>query len=1605
MIAVAASAVCVPLNTAFKADEWRRYFGDLRIAALLTLADMDTPSRDIAHSLGISVVDLLPRPDEGACAFSLVGSASRGDAHEVPANGTDDAFVLLSSGTTSRPKLVPLTHAGVCLSAHNVGATLALTERDRLLNVLPLFHAHGLFSGLLAALAAGSCVVCTTGFDATAFFHWLADFQPTWYTAVPTIHRSILSAAASHAGDVRPSSLRLIRSASSSLPTAVLRGLEAHFGVPVIDTYGMTEAASQIAANPLGRCKPGSVGRSAGAEIAIMDDAGRPLPAGERGEIALRGPTITRGYENDEAATMAAFHDGWFRTGDLGCLDDDGYLFIAGRIKDAINRGGQEIAPAEVDAVLLTHPDVVDAVAFPIAHPRLGEEIGAAIVVRQGAPVSGRELREFARERLARFKVPGLIRIVPEIPKSPSGKINRRALAAALGMTKHRARANQAGRMLSPRSELELQLAEIWAELLEMNEIGVDQDVFELGADSLTVTQIISRLRRRFGVDLSFEELFDTPTVADLAARVESSQRDSAVVPPSLSAISTDGCGVRLSFQQQRIYFLSKLDPTGYNYHVLQVARLSGPLDCTALEASIASICKRHEILRSTFVERAGEPMQMVQSHLPRLERVDMPPCAKSQTPAEIERQARESIRQPFALAKHPAFRAKLLRFDEQDHALVITVHHVITDGWSWRLFWEELETLYASKLIGTPPRLPELPIQYRQFAEWQHGWLSTPAFGAQVNYWQTRLDGLSELPLRTDRPRSEIRTGRGARHELKLSRGLSRAIKSVSRAHRATPFMTLLTAFQCLLYRYTGHEDIAVGSLVANRNNIQTERLIGMFANTIILRTDLSGGPTFSELLRRVRQVTLEAYRNQDVPIEHILQALPHAPSRNALSQVGFILQNSRSKAPALKGLSVSFMDIDPGIARFDFMLELAEAEKSLRGWFEYSTDLFDSDTIGRMAAHFQTLLEAIVANPDESISRLSLLSAAERGRILCDGNRPTSKVDSLGTFCRRFLAQAGRTPEAVAVSAGNVRLTYRELGCRSSAIANRLAEEGVGPEVVVILLADRSIDLLAATIAVLQVGGAFLPLDPRSPAARLAQTIRHSRTPLVLVGQGYAAPLDEALSGIPTRERPRVLPLEKLGEGLPRGRARSFRAAASSLACVIYTSGSTGIPKGAMIEQQGLVNHLLSKVSDLGLASSDVVAHTAPQSFVISLWQFLTALMVGARVHICADDTVRDPALLVQEIKREGVTILQVVPSLLRVILERTPAEPAFRALERLRWMISTGEPLAPDLCRDWFLHFPDVPLMNAYGSSECSDDVATYSLTAAPATLANVPIGHPIANARLYVLDAHLQPVPIGVAGELYVGGIGVGRGYLNDPEQTRRRFLRDPFSNGRAARLYRTGDLARWRADLTLECLGRLDHQVKIRGYRIELGEIEHALAEHPDVQSAVALARGDAGGEARLIAYVAVAAGRHPKAAAMRDFLKARLPGYMIPSGFVFLERIPLTPHGKVDRAALLAVRQGLRVAGREFVAPRNSTEELLASIWAELLELEEIGVLDDFFDLGGHSLLVGQVLSRIKNTFRVSLPMWAFFGAPTIDALARRVDEAREMQLRTRVVA
>lgn len=995
MIAVAVGAVCVPLNPGFTYDEYQRYFGELHLAALLTRADLDSASRRVAHILGIPIIDVSTRPNEGAGAFWIVGQAPQRVVDDEFASSADDAFILLTSGSTSRPKTVPLTHASVCLSAHNVCANLALRSRDRLLGVLPLYHGHGLISGLVAALTAGSSVVCTPSFDVTAFFGWLTEFRPTWYTAVPAIHRAVLSAADPHKQAARRSSLRLVRSASTSLAPDVLGGLEALFGVPVIDTYGMTEAATQIAANPLQGRKAGSVGQPAGPEIAILDSEDRRLPPGRRGEIALRGPTITRGYDNDAAATASAFRDGWFRTGDLGYLDAEGYLFIVGRIKEIIHKGGQKVAPAEVEAALLSHPDVIEAAVFPVPHGRLGADVAAAVVLRQDAKVGAERLRDFVRERLAGFKVPGLVRIVPKIPKGAGGKIKRSELPSEFSITQPAA-GGRGSKMALPRSELERQLAGIWAEILDIDQISIDQDVFALGVDSLAMTQMILRVEEQFGVDFSFKDIFDAPTVAALALRVESSKKDSSgvllssIAPPT-EILHVKGDGPQaVSVVQERMLRIERELPGLPQFNLRFAYRLRGPLNVLALEQSLTEVVRRHASLRTGFAWLDELPAALVtpasdiKSSLIVEDLAVQAPVGNSRVKALLLRKAElvaEQERMKLIDTNHaPLFRARLLRLSAVDHVLVLIVHDIIIDGWSMEVFIEDLSEFYAGFTTGRQTQLPEPALHFHDFAHWQRLWSTSGAATRQLGYWKERLRKASPVFTANVDVAGEL-AAPVTQERFHISNDLVARLNALSHSRGATLFMTLLTCFKTLLLLRSGRNDICVGTTMANRSQLGREGMIGPFANTTLIRIRFDADLTFQEALNRVRDAVLEAHARQELPFDVIAARLAEEDGLDpaSLVQFYFVLQVAFRRRIKLHDVAVrpfGYREGKSALAPIDrtwLRMSLNNTPSGITGVCRCKNDLFERMSVQHWIGDYKAILTKSVKNPKKSLGRLA--------------------------------------------------------------------------------------------------------------------------------------------------------------------------------------------------------------------------------------------------------------------------------------------------------------------------------------------------------------------------------------------------------------------------------------------------------------------------------------------------------------------------------------------------------------------------------------------------------------------------------------------------------
>jgi len=989
-LAVAAGATCAPLNPAYQVKEFNFFLSDLNSKALIVWSGMDSPARVAARQHDIPILELSPVLEAEAGVFALAGDAQSRQVDSGYTQADDVALVLHTSGTTSRPKIVPLTHGNICASAYNIRMALELVPSDRCLNVMPLFHIHGLIGAVLSTVAAGASVVCAPGFYAPRFFAWMEEFRPTWYTAVPTMHQAILARAASSREVIAHCSLRFIRSSSSRLPPQVMTELESVFNTPVIESYGMTEASHQIASNPLPprRRKAGSVGLAAGAEVAVMDDAGHFLRPEQAGEIVIRGANITQGYENDSTLNESAFTEGWLRTGDQGYLDNDGYLFITGRLKEVINRGGEKISPHEVDEALMNHPAIAQAVTFAVPHGKLGEDIAAAVVLRENAAATEREIQEFAAARLADFKLPRRVIMVEEIPQGPTGKLQRAGLAEKLGLTASEEPDVKAA-TTAPRTPVEEKLSAIWSEILGVQTVGVYDNFFQLGGDSLLATQVISRVRDALQAELSFISFFATPTVASLAATVARSQAENAErsIPRRVNRVSAP-----LSFAQERLWFLDQMEPGSPAYNRPADFRLAGRLNAQALELSLSEIVGRHEALRTRIVVERGKPIQVISpARALTLSSVDLREHPVPEREIRAQELATEEAQRPFDLTQGPLIRSTLLRLGEEDHVLLLTIHHIAFDGWSLNVLARELAALYQAFCAARPQPLPELPVQYADYAHWQRQWLQGDVLQTQLSYWKRQLAGVRVLALPTDHPRPPIQTLRGARQSLALSSRLTEELKILSRREGVTPFMSLLAAFTTLLYGYTGQDDIAVGTFLINRNRAETEGLIGFFINNLVLRADLSGNPSFRELLVRVRTVALTAYAHQDLPFEKLLEELrpERDRSRTPLFQVMLVLQNTPDSALELPGLtSSSYPAAQSTRANFDLTLWMSDGKEGLTGTLEYNADLFEANSMTRLLENFQFLLEGIVADPDQHLSTLSISFDRERRRIAAGGD-----------------------------------------------------------------------------------------------------------------------------------------------------------------------------------------------------------------------------------------------------------------------------------------------------------------------------------------------------------------------------------------------------------------------------------------------------------------------------------------------------------------------------------------------------------------------------------------------------------------------------------------
>jgi amino acid adenylation domain-containing protein len=1147
-----------------------------------------------------------------------------------------------------------------------------------------------------------------------------------------------------------------------------------------------------------------------------------------------------------------------------------------------------------------------------------------------------------------------------------------------------------------PRTAVEQALAEIWREVLPAKNLDVRANFFDMGGDSLIATQMAARARQLFGVELDLISLLENPTVGSMAQQVEAALHQGQTPPaPPITRAGRAG-PLPLSFTQEQLWFIHQLDPTNAAYHIAGAVRLRGAFDLPSLEAAFTELVRRHEILRTTFRVVDGEPRQFPAPPAPfHVAVVDLPgadagSAVQAERLAEAYRLAEQAAREPFNLTQGPLLRATAIRLDADDQVLLLSMHHLISDAWSMSVLGRELTALYRAARLGLPANLPELKIQYADFAVWQRAWLQGEVLERELAYWRHKLAGAAPLELPLDHLRPNTQTYCGAIQVADFDPDVLQALRRFGQQSSATLSMTLLAAFQVLLQRYSRQDDVSVGLPIANRRWLEVEGLIGAFVNTLVLRTDLSGEPSFRELLRRVRQASLEAYAHQDMPFAKLVAELNPERSLNHIPLVQVMFNHLNVPIPDSRYDDVESddVDLDRGAAQFDLTLTVIDLPPNERLIVEYNTDLFEAGTITRLLRHYLNLLRAIAADPDQSIIALPLLDEGERRQLLVEWNR-SERAYPAGGLPELFEEQAAHTPAAPALYAGGLALSFGSLNRRANQIAHYLQTLGAGKGTRVALCLERSFDQVAALLAVLKTGAAYVPLDPAYPPERLRFMLADSQAAVVVTW----SQLLPVLGDDPTPAR--VLALDTEAEHLLAQSDADLgqRVPADAPAYLIYTSGSTGQPKGVVAPHRGAVNRCRWMWEAYPLATGEVACHKTSLSFVDSVAEIFVPLLQGVPLVLIPDEVVKDPPRLVEVLEEHPVTRLVLVPSLLRALLDAQHAGALRQRLPKLALWVVSGEALDPALVEAFQAAFPGATLLNLYGSSEVAGDVTCFDCRS-PRPAGTVPIGRPIANTEIYVLDGHQQPVPLGVPGEIFVGGAGLPLGYHNRPELNAERFVPNPFRPTSGARLFRTGDRGRYLADGNLLYLGRRDRQVKLRGVRIELDEIQAALGTHSAVAvCAVSLREREtiAGPQPELVAYYVARPGAAPAVQELRRYLAERLPAAMLPADFIELPALPLLPNGKVDDTALPALSVERSGSAPALVLPRTLLESSLARLWAETLGQPAVGVTDNFFELGGHSLLAASMFERMRSTLGIDLPLTFLFQSPTIADLATAI--------------
>ena len=1530
---------------------------------------------------------------------------------DCPAQPGHLAYVMYTSGSTGEPKGVCVTHRNIVrLLAH---PSYAQVDRQQVVLHLASISFDATTFEVWAPLLHGGRLVLAPSEQVS--LHDLASLLREqaitllWLTA--GLFQQVVEQEAEALAEVGQ-----VLTGGDVLPVGqVQQVLERWPMCELINGYGPTECTTFSCTARVrelwreGEAVP--IGKPIGhTQVYVVDEQWQLVGVGMPGELLIGGEGVARGYLGHGEWTAERFvPDVWsgepgarvYRTGDLVRWREDGVLEFLGRMDQQVKIRGFRVEPAEIETVLCQNPAISEAAVIACEDISGEKYLAAYLVAAPGQQVEQSELRAYLHQKVPEYLIPAIFIALPAFPLTPNGKIDRRALP-----TPERTSFQQIEAYQAPRTPFEEILVEIWTDVLKLDRIGIHQNFFEIGGHSLRATQVISRIRNVFQIDFPLRILFESPTIAQLAAQIEiASCAEQKISPLQFQAISREDA-LPLSFAQERLWFLDQWEPESPLYNIPIALCLKGELRVEGLEYSFNQIIQRHEALRTIFKTVDGQPLQIIlpvqELHLQVIDIHYLTKQTKTSVEQHIANLALLEAEKPFDLAQGPLLRAVLLHLSDEEHVLLLTQHHIISDGWSISIFVHELTTFYTAFLTGSPVTLKPLPVQYADYAIWQRHWMQGEVLEQQLDYWRRQLAGaplLLQLPV--DHPRSALRSYKGVTHPFTISTELSASLKALCRETNTTLFMVLLAAFQVLLSRWSGQEDFLLGTPVANRTRSEFEGLIGFFVNTLVLRACLQDDPTVLELLSQVQDQALGAFTHQDVPFEYLVEAMQveRDTTSTPFFQVMFVLQNAPQETLRLPNLVLSTIESKITTAKFDLTLDMMETAEGLSGAFEYSTDLFEQATIERMSGHFEQLLRAFVSNPTQRIADIALLTAQERDLVLDSWNATAQMYPEDQCIQQLFEAQAKRTPDAVAIAGESQQLTYATLNARANQLAHYLRLQGVGPEVLVGICLDRSVDLLVALLGVLKAGGAYVPLNPHYPLERLTFMLQDARIQVVLTQKELREKLPSlSLLAICLDESENILTEQPIENPL-------LDINAKHLAYVIYTSGSTGIPKGVLTPHKAVINHSFACIDLFKLRPSDRVLQFASISFDAAAEEIFPAWLSGAAVVVPPFQGVPALADFSQLIETEQLTILDL-PTAYWYTWTMELATLKKGLSDTVRLVIVGGEEALPNHLKLWQQVGSQVEWANTYGPTETTIISTAYRL--APRSryqeMEHIPIGRPIANTRLYVLNQRLQSVPIGAPGELYIGGAGVARGYLQRPELTAERFLPDPFSQEPGARLYKTGDLARYMPTGDLEYLGRIDHQVKVRGFRVEPGEVEKVLLQHPHIDECIIQPYEDTPGDRRLVAYVVSRQEAAPVGSELRSFLQEYLPDYMLPSAFVMLPALPLTTNGKIDHRALPAPERS-HFQQEAFVAPRNLLEHRLELIWEELLNIQPISVTDNFFTLGGNSLLAVRLVAHIQKQFEQKVPLPVLFQNATIERLAAFLRQEGGSHLLTPLVA